>query len=429
MSDYAMSAHRKARKSLWLTLLLVLLYLDLMLTGSGFWSTAFLGFSFRRLAFVVIWCFSFYHAFTNLGKYKNLIYLLLGFVLLLMFYQPVVLMLLHGSWLYFADEVVPILFLVSTPLIAASLVDVTHCRLLMVFISLFGVVSAIIHLILLFLLRVQNKIVLYPIINFIHNFLRNPLNDASDNIVLGFFTWSEFRVFWASSMMMFCGVLSSCFLLHHRDQKKLIPSILNLGNFIICVLGIMATGVRSFQLAIVLMCSILSLRYVLRLSRLKIRISAFTKVVIFCQVILLMHLSLEPSFLSVLGIDRPESDSIRFSQFQLMFDSFSDNPFFGVGLGSTFANVRSPSTPWTYELAILSIATKVGLVGCALFLIYLFAIVRCIFSGSKGYFGLWFIMLLSMLPVFSTNPFLFSSMGVGLLLICFVEGFYSHELK
>lgn len=75
----------------------------------------------------------------------------------------------------------------------------------------------------------------------------------------------------------------------------------------------------------------------------------------------------QPTLLSLLGIASESSDEIRYTQVIWIFNTFMNSPVLGTGLGSA-EDVRSLIAPWTYEMSLLALIMKLGLVGVFLFI-------------------------------------------------------------
>jgi hypothetical protein len=73
----------------------------------------------------------------------------------------------------------------------------------------------------------------------------------------------------------------------------------------------------------------------------------------------------------------------RYHQFSALVKGWLEHPLFGSGLGATaakYGSVRSPSSPWSYELFYLALLFQVGLVGM---IIYSSGVIWTYFQGIK----------------------------------------------
>ena len=138
-----------------------------------------------------------------------------------------------------------------------------------------------------------------------------------------------------------------------------------------------------------------------------------------------------PDFLAIIGLGRDISDDIRYEQVAALTDAIMKNPWLGGGMGAQTDYIRSDDAPWMYELSVLALYMKIGIVGAA-WLIAVFVL----FGGGRradvrrhqplsANFrrALSRIVALLFCIVFSgnTNPYLFSMLGWGLLMFTYVE--------
>ena len=90
-----------------------------------------------------------------------------------------------------------------------------------------------------------------------------------------------------------------------------------------------------------------------------------------------------------------ESDSIRAEMKTVLFNTFSNNPFVGIGLGGHVQDyIRSPTNLWQYELEYLSLLMQLGVLGfIAIVVNFIVYVIRVLFSNYQKAFI--FPMLLS----------------------------------
>jgi len=145
---------------------------------------------------------------------------------------------------------------------------------------------------------------------------------------------------------------------------------------------------------------------------------------------IIILLSVNPEFLSSLGLAKPGEGSERYDQVSAIFISFSDSLFWGKGFGASAEGlIRSEIAPWSYEMSIAALLMKLGLIGVLFILHLLFASLVIPFicsireiSGSSDVLvnkEMWVLASagVSYLLVVSTNPFLFSLVGFSTVFV------------
>lgn len=71
----------------------------------------------------------------------------------------------------------------------------------------------------------------------------------------------------------------------------------------------------------------------------------------------------DPQFLSNFGIAREGSDDLRAEQFEPLLGAFLDSPLIGQGFGASVSVIRAEDAPYSYELSILDLFMKIGVLG------------------------------------------------------------------
>ena len=136
----------------------------------------------------------------------------------------------------------------------------------------------------------------------------------------------------------------------------------------------------------------------------------------------------DPSFLEWVGLGRLGSDQIRYEQADALIGAFLHRPWMGSGLGSHVELIRSLDSPWSYELSILALWSKIGWLG-AICLLGVFVLMGLcawpaeIQSSNHQRQALARLLALLVCVIFcsNTNPYLFSLLGWALLLFIFLE--------
>ena len=184
--------------------------------------------------------------------------------------------------------------------------------------------------------------------------------------------------------------------------------------------GLLSSGTRGLWIG-----ALLGMAVVLWFSGLKKKLMfAFMLMIVIGSLALL-----SPSFVSsvdqrfAMAFDSYEpSNYSRFGQFWPLLDKANEHIIIGNGYGATIPNlVRSITSPFSYELQPLAFLMKMGIVGCALWSIFLIWVLRHLYRTAKGAkdplnraitFGV-LGGLLGYLAGCGTNPYFASSTGMG----------------
>ena len=104
------------------------------------------------------------------------------------------------------------------------------------------------------------------------------------------------------------------------------------------------------------------------------------------------------------------SNSARYLQFSALIEAFFDNPLFGHGFGYFSPDfVTNQYAPYSYELVLLALLTKLGVFGSLVFVaLFLGLTFKVVVRKS-----LWpLVVLCFFIGFMTTNPYLFSLVGV-----------------
>ena len=234
-----------------------------------------------------------------------------------------------------------------------------------------------------------------------------------------------FRIFWGSSIFLLLG-----FYLAVRNFTKR-----SWWTNLVVLLGVCyaidLTMTRALVLSIPLL---LVLSWIFDRLLVQVRHGAAVHLVVG---LLLLSLTLpvvllaDPGLLSAIGLGREVSDDLRFEQVNALTESILDNPWLGSGLGAHVELIRSEGSPWIYELSMLALYMKVGLLG-SVFLLVVFILFgrsawievdnsRPLSSSVRHKFSSILALLFCIFFCSNTNPYLFSMLGWGLLIFTYVE--------
>lgn len=135
--------------------------------------------------------------------------------------------------------------------------------------------------------------------------------------------------------------------------------------------------------------------------------------------------TIDPQMLSIVGIDREGSDDLRYEQLMPLVEGFLESPFFGRGFGGSVQFIRSEDAPYSYELSIVALFMKIGLLGFTFSSLILTALIyRSIPRSLKAFpekivniYALYFSYILSCFY----NPYMFGLFGTFLSLFLLYE--------
>lgn len=389
---------------------------DVTLLGSGAWSINILGVSLRKITYLLLLLM----LIISIKEIKTFIYLLsaLGFCLVFGVFVPV---LNDVNLAHSFAELFPFFGVLLCPIIAANINVFLRWEIIKKYLLVLCVISATYHL-LIWGLGLMHSGYIENIKQLLVRFLTTNSEDAIDNIIIADTPDGLFRVLLPNSSILVIGF----YLAIQRYLNKQSISILILAVYIF--IALYSTWTRALYLSpFIIVLGLLLYKifpFTLKLSALATYI--LFSLLIFTFVIMVCIL-LQPDFLTMIGIASEGSDGIRFDQVNWIINTFMLNPLFGTGLGGHAEFLRSEVAPWTYEMSLLSLIMKLGIVGCLAF----FVINSLIIPGYfVGFFNgkrlsrckvLWLYFSFSILVMFSTNPFMLSFPGVVIILFIICE--------
>lgn len=230
----------------------------------------------------------------------------------------------------------------------------------------------------------------------------------------------EFRTFGLTTVIYGFPFVLSMILVRRHELRGLRKAGIYLLLFMI-VFAILGSGRRAFWLIMLITPFI-----ILPILQMTIcRLNAVPLVSLGLKSVILAFMAIAGVILA-LGLDvvalveqfvsafqgQEASSGLRYLQAASLWESFTNSPLIGQGLGSAVDVLRSDDMPWAYELSYLALLMNVGMVG---FLIYFFAVVWIAFKGIQlsrkdCEFAKLFVPLLSALCAFlimnATNPYL-----------------------
>jgi hypothetical protein len=235
----------------------------------------------------------------------------------------------------------------------------------------------------------------------------------------------QYRVFWGSSVFLLLGVyLSAC-----RFKTRSLALNILLSFIIYYAIYISMTRALMLSIPLFFLAAWVCQNYI-KLIGLDARFYMLVGSLLFGMTLVIAILA-DPSILELVGIGRDMSDGIRFEQVEALSAEFVRNPVFGNGLGSSVSLSRSPAAPWSYELSILALYMKIGLAGVAVLLVlFLVAysaltkqliLLRRLPTAAVAALSKVFALLVCIVFMGNTNPYLLSFLGWGLLVFVLTE--------
>lgn len=229
------------------------------------------------------------------------------------------------------------------------------------------------------------------------------------------------RVYFGSSFLLFLG-------LYFALDK--VDSIINTGKgrffvFALVVLALWATNTRSLLFgAFVFIVFRPVFNRLLKLVP-KNAVGIFLLVAAPFFLSFFLAPTVDPQMLFIIGVTREGSDDLRSEQLMPLVKGFLESPFFGRGFGGSVQFIRSEEAPYSYELSIVALFMKLGLIGFVFSSLMLTAIIYTSASNSLKIFpeklttlySLYFSYILSCFY----NPYMFGFFGTFFSLFLLYE--------
>lgn len=114
------------------------------------------------------------------------------------------------------------------------------------------------------------------------------------------------------------------------------------------------------------------------------------------------------------------SNDVKIEQTKLLINKWTGSPIIGYGYGSYIKDyIRSPSSPYSYEMQAPTLLMKVGILGIALWGFLIISMMITAYKSTKQQrkdFFCWLFMLLAFGLTVQTNPMFFSFTGMSIFL-------------
>lgn len=113
--------------------------------------------------------------------------------------------------------------------------------------------------------------------------------------------------------------------------------------------------------------------------------------------------------------------NVRADQTKALLKQFFEKPLFGWGYGSYVPDyIRSETEPYSYEMFLPSLLMKTGIIGAAVWVAAVVALLWLTYLLHKKDFPAVLFLFLSFFLMVQTNPFLFNFCGMGVLCFLFL---------
>jgi hypothetical protein len=235
----------------------------------------------------------------------------------------------------------------------------------------------------------------------------------------------QFRVYWSSSVFLLGGL----YLLLANPPRRLHPAwVLSL---LLIVFALWTTQVRAFLGAVLIF---LVGGWFVRRSVLMFGVQNSRAILITAWLagIGVVSLAMSPTMLSGLGLARDVSDAARVDQALALFERFTARPWLGSGFGSYATSLVRADATYSYELVFYALLMKVGAAGIAVLLGVLFcalvvARLQDLAARDLKRFGKWAAFTTGLWFAGATNPVMLNFVGMGLLVVLFVDARYAAQ--
>lgn len=403
----------------WGLLALALFFiLEIALGGSGVWSENILGFSIRKLLFVL---FFLYMLVVPLAKSDMRLYIFACCAVLFYLIWAIVVPLYYNN-LGNSIKDFPSIFGITFLSFLAVRISENFFSKLVLFSAKCSLGLAYLHCLIAIMLNFE----LITAFELNHLLLNRFVREEE---VFIFTVEPSLRVFWASSSFMLIGYL-------YYISKAMTGSgrpVLNYISIAVHCFAFVVTDTRAFQIFMVMtpfLYFLFSVFHKLKLEQRSRYITALWYVGALVVLEFMIVSLVNPEILIYLGLVKPGEGSERYDQVVAIFESFSESLWWGKGFGSFSEDlIRSEIAPWSYEMSIAALLMKLGIFGLSFLVALLFfsLVLPLIYSevqdskfeSNKVQKQVRLLAAAGMayLLVVSTNPYLFSLVGFATNLV------------
>ena len=393
-----------------ITILIIALIYEIALGGSGAWSINVFGFSIRKALFILI-NVSFLVSFLT-EKQQTLAYIQIAITIMFFLIWGLLIPSIKGTNLI--HSISDFLPLIGITLVAIFTSKTKKLKVNLILKHAFyaSFISALIHII-IYILFITGNPLIDGIKLFIIEFFMTKKEFAADNINISDAGNGNVRVFWASSSFLVLGYTISIY------RYILNKTFINLILIFILGLAVFATYLEAFMAFVVFIPISFKVLNAVIIKDKFTKLSILKNSIFMIAALLLIQLSI---YLAT------GSDSIRQLQAIHLLNTIGDNFFWGVGFGGSSSVIRSEFSPWTYELSIIALIMKLGLIGSFILSIIVVMLMLIPLNGKKislmplkrKTLVLLSSFLIGYLFIGSTNPFIFSLVGWQILMVTYL---------
>lgn len=409
-----------------------LYFFEVILGGPGTWSTAFLHVDIRRIFYTVICALLLISILGGGAKIRFIDAMALALGIVSFIVYVALLPWFHGiNQLYSLIDATPAismfilswLFLVQARHWGRAGVPLYRGITRVVFAT--TIFSAAAHIaIFVFLINLPKES--YPYLDVMNRFFDA---NESGSLYIGPMPDGSTRVFWISSLFVVFGLY---YAVRNFIRSKSLVSIVLAAMFI---WTIYITQTRSLMIGLPLG-TILGwvVHRLLAPGRGSVLWTAVLITAILVSITFFLIIGATMDIPSLLGLGRGQSDEARSIQIRPLLEAWARSPFLGNGFGSHAAMTRSNEAPFSYEMSILALYMKVGIVGAMLSCLYFIYLIvsfvpeRDVLASRSRELGALSGAVFIFCFAFNTNPYLSNSVGVAIVFLCCIElAALSHE--
>jgi hypothetical protein len=244
-------------------------------------------------------------------------------------------------------------------------------------------------------------------------------DDSAGFIFVASLEGGGYRVFWSSSIFLLGSIY---FLLMAWPWRA---AALSVGALCLVVFALWTTNIRAFLGAVGIF-AVLQMLLSWRASKYS-SMPIATVLALWIAGIVSVCVAIDPAVLGAIGLSRDASDVERVEQARALLGKFVAHPILGTGFGSYVPQViRSDATSFAYELTFYALLMKLGVVGIAILIAYLYSVLRLVRLGAlaklnpRNYVtwaafstGFWFSG--------ATNPMVTNFAGMAVLVMLLVD--------
>lgn len=230
------------------------------------------------------------------------------------------------------------------------------------------------------------------------------------------------RIYFGSSFLLLIGLYFSFFFNGEW------PPIKKIGLVVLFFLGIVITQTRSLILASLIFIFLIFVADRSNWPKKKNDFYLWLLIGLPLVFILVLIPSIEPRMLASAIFYRGEAENIRQEQMLALIKDIGMFPFLGKGFGSHVAYIRNLDTPYAYELSVVALYMKMGVIGIiaviTLIALYGRSAINGILPGGRRLAGGTYALYCAIVVASFYNPYLFSFFGTFFIIFICLETKY-----